>query len=167
MYIVKTGSSSFDFTPEAQGTWKSPQASGAIRIEGDSRQGFRLHVGKENFAAFLVEADYRHKRFVFSIQNRRIEVLVEDEKDQIIKALGLTVVKQKKVDVLKSPMPGMVLEVLTKPGQTVSKGEPLLILEAMKMENVLRAAGEGEVKEVLVEAGTAVDKNQVLIKFVE
>ena len=167
MYIVKTGQSTFDFNPETEGTWSSPQASGPIRIEGDSRQGFRLLIGNESYAAFLVEADYRQKRFVFSIQNRRIEVFVEDEKDQAIKALGLPVVKQKKVEVLKSPMPGMVLEVLTKPGQTVSKGEPLLILEAMKMENVLRAAGEGEVKEVLAEAGTAVDKNQVLIKFAE
>jgi biotin carboxyl carrier protein len=50
-------------------------------------------------------------------------------------------------------------------GQTVEKGTPLLILEAMKMENVIKALGEGIVKAIKVEKGQAVDKGQLLIEM--
>ena len=66
---------------------------------------------------------------------------------------------------LKAPMPGKVLEVMVQPGQTVAKGEGLLILEAMKMENMLKAEQEGTVKSVNVSVGDAVEKNNVLIEF--
>jgi biotin carboxyl carrier protein len=62
-------------------------------------------------------------------------------------------------------MPGKVLEVMVQPGQTVAKGEGLLILEAMKMENMLKAEEEGIIKSVNVSVGDAVEKNNVLIDF--
>jgi biotin carboxyl carrier protein len=62
-------------------------------------------------------------------------------------------------------MPGMVLGIMVTEGQDVQKGDPLLILEAMKMENVLKAVGEGRVKAIKVQKGTAVDKNQLLIEM--
>ena len=62
-------------------------------------------------------------------------------------------------------MPGLVLNILVSPGQMVQKGDPLLILEAMKMENVLKAAGEGQVKAVKVQQGMAVDKGQLLLEM--
>ena len=63
-------------------------------------------------------------------------------------------------------MPGLVLQILVEAGQTVQKGEPLLILEAMKMENVLKASGEGQVKSVNVQKGMAVDKGHLLLEMV-
>lgn len=62
-------------------------------------------------------------------------------------------------------MPGLVIDVLVKEGDTVQKGEPLIILEAMKMENILKAATEVKIKKVLVEKGKAVEKNTTLIEF--
>jgi biotin carboxyl carrier protein len=62
-------------------------------------------------------------------------------------------------------MPGMVLSILVKEGDEVKKGDTLLILEAMKMENSLKASADGQVKKVVAVKGTAVEKNQVLIQF--
>jgi biotin carboxyl carrier protein len=62
-------------------------------------------------------------------------------------------------------MPGLVLNVMVEPGQAVSKGDPLLILEAMKMENVLKAASDGVVKVVTVQKGVAVEKGFVLLEM--
>ena len=70
-----------------------------------------------------------------------------------------------KASKLKAPMPGKVLEVMVEVGQEVAKGEGLLILEAMKMENVLKAEDGGIVKSVNVSVGEAVEKNNVLIEF--
>ncbi|MEM1216899.1 MAG: biotin/lipoyl-containing protein, partial [Bacteroidota bacterium] len=67
-------------------------------------------------------------------------------------------------DVL-APMPGLILDVLVAAGQAVEKGTPLVILEAMKMENVLKAAGPGTVKAIAVQQGAAVDKKQLLIEM--
>ena len=66
---------------------------------------------------------------------------------------------------IKAPMPGLVLQISVGPGDTVEKGDPLLILEAMKMENVLKAPGSGTVKKVSVNQGQAVEKNQLLIEM--
>ena len=62
-------------------------------------------------------------------------------------------------------MPGLVLSILVEPGQAVQKGDVLLILEAMKMENVLKAAGDGTVKNIAVAKGAAVDKGQLLLEM--
>ena len=70
-----------------------------------------------------------------------------------------------KVSKLKAPMPGKVLDVLVTAGQEVVKGDGLVILEAMKMENVLKADDVGVVKSVNVSIGEAVEKNNVLIEF--
>ena len=62
-------------------------------------------------------------------------------------------------------MPGLVLEIMVKAGDEVKKGDALLILEAMKMENVLKATGDGTVKSVSVSKGAPVDKGTILIEM--
>ena len=62
-------------------------------------------------------------------------------------------------------MPGLIIDLKVKTGDTVKAGDSLLILEAMKMENMLKSPGDGVVKNVKVKKGDAVEKNQVLIEF--
>jgi biotin carboxyl carrier protein len=62
-------------------------------------------------------------------------------------------------------MPGLVLNILVEAGQEVSKGDALLILEAMKMENVIKASGDGKVRSVKVKKGDAVDKGLLLVEM--
>jgi biotin carboxyl carrier protein len=62
-------------------------------------------------------------------------------------------------------MPGLVLEVRVKVGDTVKKGDPLLVLEAMKMENILKSPADGIIQKVHVQKSAAVEKNQTLINF--
>ena len=62
-----------------------------------------------------------------------------------------------------APMPGRIVKVLVKPGQSVSARQPLLVVEAMKMENELRAPRGGTVAEVRVAEGSSVEANAVLV----
>jgi biotin carboxyl carrier protein len=64
-----------------------------------------------------------------------------------------------------SPIAGTVLEVRCKPGQSVTAGQDLVVIEAMKMETVIAAPGAGTVKAVLVAAGDSVRENQTLVEF--
>lgn len=70
-----------------------------------------------------------------------------------------------KAKVLKAPMPGLIVKVEVEPGQDVKKGDGLVIVEAMKMENELKAAHSGKVKAIKIQTGQPVEKNQVLIEF--
>jgi biotin carboxyl carrier protein len=62
-------------------------------------------------------------------------------------------------------MPGLIIDLKVKAGDAVKPGDQLLILEAMKMENILKSQGEGTVKTVKVNKGDTVEKGQVLIEF--
>ena len=66
---------------------------------------------------------------------------------------------------LNSGMPGKIVKIFVKPGDIVKGGDPLLVMEAMKMENEMRSAGEATIKEVLVKKGDAVESGAVLITF--
>lgn len=67
---------------------------------------------------------------------------------------------------LSAPMPGIVLSVEVRPGQKVRKGDGLLVIEAMKMENEIRAPFDVEIKEIVVQVGESVNPDQALIYFV-
>lgn len=82
-----------------------------------------------------------------------------------LKQMGLNKINTTIIKELKSPMPGLVKSVLVEPGQEVEKGAPLLILEAMKMENVIKAPASVTISEVLVQPNEPVEKNVVLIRF--
>jgi propionyl-CoA carboxylase alpha chain len=63
---------------------------------------------------------------------------------------------------LVAPMPGTVVKVLAEPGDRVVKGDPIVVIEAMKMEHTIGAGGDGTVAEILVEVGRTVDIDQVI-----
>ncbi|MGV2434812.1 MAG UNVERIFIED_CONTAM: acetyl-CoA carboxylase biotin carboxyl carrier protein subunit [Anaerolineae bacterium] len=65
--------------------------------------------------------------------------------------------------VIKSPMPGLIVQVLVEEGQTVQKGATLLILESMKMQNELKSPRDGIIQRISVGAGDTVEQNRILI----
>ena len=66
---------------------------------------------------------------------------------------------------IKSGMPGKVIEIFVKVGDEVKAGKPLLIMEAMKMENEMRAATDVKIKEICVKQGDSIESGAILIKF--
>jgi biotin carboxyl carrier protein len=121
-----------------------------------------------NYQSYNVEvmgADYAAKTFSLKVNGSTHHVQLDDELDTLIKQLGLTIKSNQKSNHLKAPMPGLVLEVMVNAGQTVKKGDTLLILEAMKMENSLKCQADAVVKMVHVKKGTAVEKGELLIEM--
>jgi pyruvate carboxylase subunit B len=66
---------------------------------------------------------------------------------------------------LKAPMPGLIVRVLVAPGDTVTEGQGLVVMEAMKMENELRSPSAGTVRSVAATPGTAVEKGAILVEL--
>ena len=132
----------------------------------ESEEGlFHIIQDGKSYTAKLIEADFNKKTLTLSINGNRYELKIEDEYDALVKKMGLSAGGSQKMKNVKAPMPGLILDILIEPGQSVTKGDQLLILEAMKMENVLKAEGEGVVKSVETTKGSAVDKGQILIEM--
>ena len=130
-----------------------------------SKSAFHLLLNNQSFNAELVNIDYNRKRVELSVNHKHFVIDVEDEFDQLLVKMGIDKGAQQKVDSLRAPMPGLVLSISAKKGNTVSEGDPLLVLEAMKMENVLASPTSGVIKEIRVKSGDKVEKNQTLISF--
>jgi len=97
------------------------------------------------------------------IDGVKTQVKITNENDKLLAKLGLDKLTSSKLNQVKAPMPGLVLRIMVKEGDQVKKGEPLLVLEAMKMENVLKAPEDIVIRKIEVSERTAVEKNQVLL----
>ncbi|MBD3232535.1 MAG: biotin/lipoyl-binding protein [candidate division Zixibacteria bacterium] len=95
----------------------------------------------------------------------RLKTSILDEREKTIRKFGGSLTGKGSLSDLKAPMPGLIVDVLVDEGQEFEKGQGLIIVEAMKMENELKAADKGKVKEIKATAGQAVEKEQVLIVF--
>lgn len=113
----------------------------------------------------ILSADFLNKKYTVKVNNNSYEIAIEDTLDILIKSMGIERGKTKVVNAIKAPMPGLILEISVEVGQTVKVNDPLLILEAMKMENSFLSPRDGVIKSIAVEKGNAVDKGQLLIEF--
>ncbi len=127
-----------------------------------------FHVLKNNrtYNVEVLDVVHTEKKFVLLVNGTRYEVELKDQFDLLLQSMGIGGASTKQLKDVKAPMPGLVLDILVEEGSTVAKGDAIVILEAMKMENVLKSPVDGVIKSVSITKGIAVEKNQVLVSFV-
>ncbi len=125
------------------------------------------HILKDNksYSAEIMAKDFYLKKYVISINNSSYEVVILNELDLLIRDMGFELSTNKNIDSISAPMPGLILDISVRVGQSVNEDDQLVILEAMKMENILSSPRDGIIKSISVKKGDAVDKNQLLIEF--
>ncbi len=104
-------------------------------------------------------------RWRLLIGGHRFDVTVTDERAEAARAILGRGAPRAGGGVVAAPMPGLVVRVLVAEGQRVGAGTPLVVVEAMKMENELRAGAAGRVRRVLVVPGAAVERGQALVEL--
>lgn len=126
----------------------------------------RLHMLLEDksYTVELLNFDVDTKTYTLKVNGQKHTVVVKDRFDLLLEQMGMSAAATNKLNEIKAPMPGLVLKVLVEPGAEFKKGDALLVLEAMKMENILKAPAEGTAREIVVKPGDKVEKNQVLVK---
>ncbi len=130
-----------------------------------NKSSYHLIFNDRSIYVTLVSFDRNEKSFTFLIDEKQFTLKVEDKYDQLLTKMGMEAGNLMAVSEFKAPMPGLVLDVLVSVGDQVVKDQPLVILEAMKMENALKSAGDGVIAEIQIKKNDKVDKNQVLIRF--
>ena len=126
---------------------------------------FHILHNNRSYEATVLEADFTTKTVQIQIGQNAYTVALKDKFDLLAEQLGFSNMSSQKLNHIKAPMPGLVLDIMVKVGDQVNKGDSVLILEAMKMENVIKAEGEAVVKSITINKGDAVEKNQIMIEF--
>lgn len=136
-----------------------------LDIMSETDTVFHILKNNKSYKTEIESVDYKNKIIVFKINGTQYTTKINDKYDRLIDQLGMKVGTAQKVGDIKAPMPGLVLEVSVAVGTQVTKGDKVMILEAMKMENVIKSPGDGVIRAIHIEKGTAVEKGQLLIEL--
>ena len=126
---------------------------------------FHILFKGQSLVADVVEANTAEKTFVIRINNNNYNLQLKDQYDELLQSLGIDSLNNQKESEIKAPMPGRVLDIMLSAGSSVVKGDGVLVLEAMKMENVIKSPTDGVIKKIAVIKDQAVEKNEVLVEF--
>ena len=139
--------------------------SKSLKIVKQNDETLLLITPNKVYTISCLNVNHETKTLTLLYNGNKFTASITEPIDEILKSMGLENALTPKISDLKAPMPGLVLQVLVNAGDEVSKGDKILVLEAMKMENAIKSPTDGIVGDVLVSQGMAVDKNQVLITF--
>ena len=134
-------------------------------IQANNDGGFHILFQNVSCRIDVLNFDKTTKQLDLSLNGHKITTHIKTETDRLLHAMGFDATAATKVNEVKAPMPGMVLRLIAQEGDTVKKGDGLLVLEAMKMENIIKSPSDGVIKKITAELGKAVEKNKLLISF--
>ena len=136
-----------------------------FEIISSSRYEILVRNKQAQFRVLVLSQDHKTKKYVLKINGRKYEVQLQDRLDILLVKMGIHSATSSEISQVKAPMPGLILDINATTGTDVKKGDKLLVLEAMKMENIIKSPVDGKVKDVKVDLGESVNKNQLLVEF--
>jgi biotin carboxyl carrier protein len=121
---------------------------------------FSLIVDGKSHESYVYEGD---EGWQVLLRGHQYQVKVEDEREKRLRSAAGGGVSEGGEYLLKAPMPGLVVAVSVTEGQEVEKGQVLIILESMKMQNELKAPRAGKIERIRVKPGESVEQKQTLL----
>ena len=123
---------------------------------------FSLIVDGKSYESYVYETE---EGWQVLTRGRQYNLTVEDEREKRLRAAAGSGVAESGEYHLKAPMPGLVVSILLKEGDKVEKGQVLVILESMKMQNELKSPRDGTISHIKVKPGESVEQKQVLLNL--
>jgi biotin carboxyl carrier protein len=130
-----------------------------------SESAYHILQNNTSYQAEISNANFNKKSYDVNINNTIYNVTISNDLDILIKDMGFSVGSSKHINSVKAPMPGLILDINVKIGQEVKEDDALLILEAMKMENIITSPRDGIIKSIAVNKTDAIEKGQLLVEF--
>jgi biotin carboxyl carrier protein len=124
---------------------------------------YSLIVNGESFEGYVYPDE---RSWQVLLLGRSYSVTIEDEREKRLRTTEAGLASPGREFTLKAPMPGLAVAVPVSEGQQVEKGQILIILESMKMQNELRAPHAGKVARLRIKAGDSVQQKQILLNLV-
>ena len=138
-----------------------------IMLDMSNGQDQHVHVllNKKSYRTEVVSFSDEDKTCTIKVNGNLYTMEIQDQYDELLHRLGLDNLNKVKISELKAPMPGLVLKVFVSPGDIIKKGDNILVLEAMKMENIIKSPADVTIKAIKVRPSDKVEKNQVMFLF--
>jgi biotin carboxyl carrier protein len=136
-----------------------------LDILKQGEKGFHLIHETKSYHADLIASDFLNRTYSIRINSTIYTVKILRPVDDLIHKMGYVDGSSKIINSINAPMPGIIIDLKVEKGQSVKKGDTLLILEAMKMENAIICPKDTTIKEIHTTVGQTVDKNKLLIDF--
>lgn len=143
----------------------TPKDAEELDVLALDKTNFHLLKDHESYKIKMLDSNFHQKKYAVEVNGNLYQVDISDALDQLIKDLGFEVGEGKKVNAVHAPMPGLIFDIMVNVGDEVTEGQSLLILEAMKMENVISSPRDGVIKEIHVSKGQAIEKKYLMIEF--
>lgn len=134
-----------------------------FEVEKKSQDHLLIFLNNEPVTIEIVER--KRKNFVIKVNQKLVTIHVKDQMDKLLEKLGMDVLTENVLNELDAPMPGTIIKINVEEGQMIKAGDPILILEAMKMENIIKSPVNATVRSILVKQGQNVQKGDRLIEF--
>lgn len=137
-----------------------------VRYEFVNTDGknFLLKLGDKFYESSLLSSSNGELSFVLNGKSVIVNIKSSLE-EKAFQLLSHSQNNENSTTIIKSPMPGLVLKIKKQKGDSIIKGETVLILEAMKMENEIKSPKDGILEEIFVKEGTAIEKNISLVSI--
>ena len=160
--IIRIGEQEFTVTPDG--------TEGALQFEGKSIPLDLVQLSPGTVSLIIEGRSYilgleksDNGEYTIRWTGGDIPLEVEDDRARLLKRVLGPAGSGKVIKSVKAPMPGMVVKLLVEKGAKVKKGQPLLVVEAMKMENEITAHADGTISDIKAAEGQAVEKNEILM----
>jgi len=168
MHKIKLNGEVYEVVFDTSDNRNSGTINGAnfdLDIEQRNESQYHLIKDDRSYCIDVLHINYETKEIKLKINGQIYDGSVQNDLDVLLKEMGIESKAKSVVNELHAPMPGMVLAINVEKGQQINKGDTLIVLEAMKMENNLKADSDVIVKEIHCIKGDTVDKGQQLISF--
>lgn len=136
---------------------------GDIALLGNNR--FHVIWKNKSYNIEVISGNAAEKSAHLLINGEHYHTSAKDDLDLLLEGMGMQNASAQKINHVKAPMPGLIQSIAVAEGDSISKGDNLLVLVAMKMENVIKSSGSGVIKSLKIVPGQIVEKNQVLLEF--
>lgn len=156
------------FEIKVNGEWTFQMDSDSLeRLDMARLTHESVHVidDSHSYDVLILESDFDSKTYSVSVNGKPYSIAISNPLDQLISSMGFELGASRNVSHIEAPMPGLILDIQVSKGDEVKEGDPLLVLEAMKMENVILSPRDGTIAKIAVKKGAAVDKKSLLLEF--
>lgn len=160
-FQIQIGERKMDVQTSGHDTLIDGQKS-AFTVE---KVGARYLVRSAHTITEIHVLDQQSDSVTLLVNGKETDVVVRDHIAMMLDKLGMAAAANEVVNEVLAPMPGVIQSILVSAGQQVKKGDPLLILEAMKMENMIKAPADATIATINVTKAQSVEKNATLIRF--
>ncbi len=137
----------------------------SLDISNTDENTFHLLKNGTSYHIHVLKTDFNKRLYTIKVNDNEYQTKIHTPLDELIKKMGFASNGSKNINSVSAPMPGLILAISVKEGQEVEENEELVVLEAMKMENIITSPRNGVIKRITVDPGEAVDKKQLLVEF--